>query len=85
MSGTTIGDGAVLAAGSVVVKDVAPYHIVGGNPAQAIKQRFNDEIIQLLLQLKWWTLPLDDIKTLQTELCAAPTAEKLHTWLRRFR
>lgn len=54
MSGIKIGDGAVIAANSHVVKDVEPYSIVGGNPAKHIKYRFNEEQIQKLLHIKWW-------------------------------
>lgn len=54
MSGITIGDGAVIAAGSVVTKDVEPYSIVGGVPAKIIKKRFDDKVIEKLLKLKWW-------------------------------
>lgn len=54
MSGVTIGDGAVIAANAHVVKDIPPYTIVGGNPAKPIKSRFNAEIIDLLLDLRWW-------------------------------
>lgn len=54
MSGITIGDGAVIGAKSVVVKNVAPYSIVGGNPAKELKKRFSDDIINKLLELKWW-------------------------------
>lgn len=43
MSGVTIGDGAIVAAGSVVTKDVAPYDIVGGTPARVLKRRFDNE------------------------------------------
>jgi acetyltransferase-like isoleucine patch superfamily enzyme len=49
MSGIKIGNGAVIAAGSIVTKDVSPYSIVGGNPAQMIRKRFNDDIIRALL------------------------------------
>lgn len=52
--GITIGDGAVVAAGSFVTKDVPPYAIVGGNPAKIIKFRFSFDIIQELLSIKWW-------------------------------
>lgn len=52
--GLTIGDGAVVAAGSVVVKDVPPYAIVGGNPAKVIKYRFSPEIIEKLIASQWW-------------------------------
>ncbi|QZZ23306.1 CatB-related O-acetyltransferase [Leptothermofonsia sichuanensis E412] len=54
MPGVRIGDGAVIAARSVVVKDIPPYTIAGGNPAQPIKQRFNDTEVAQLLEIKWW-------------------------------
>lgn len=54
MPGVKIGDGAIVASNSTVVKNVEPYTIVGGNPAQVIKKRFNDEMISLLLELQWW-------------------------------
>ena len=57
MPGVKIGDGAIIAAYSVVTKDVEPYSVVGGNPARFIKKRFNDELIELLLEFKWWDLP----------------------------
>ena len=57
----TVGDGAVIAADSVVVKDVPPYAIVGGNPAQIIKYRFPPKMIEALLHLRWWDWPLEKI------------------------
>lgn len=54
LAGVTIGDGAVIAAGSVVTKDVEPYAIVGGVPAKLIKMRFDDVIVNKMLQIKWW-------------------------------
>lgn len=54
MSGIKIGDGAVIAANAVVTKDVDPYTIVGGNPAKIIRKRFDDNVIEDLLKLKWW-------------------------------
>lgn len=54
--GITIGDGAVVAAFSVVTKDVPPYTIVGGNPAKVIRKRFPDELCERLLNVKWWEL-----------------------------
>lgn len=56
MSGVRIGNGAVIATNAHVVKDVPPYAIVGGNPARVIRFRFSEEVIDLLLQLKWWEL-----------------------------
>lgn len=57
LGGVTIGDGAVVAAGAVVTKDVPAYAIVGGIPAKVIRYRFTLEIINRLNQLKWWNLP----------------------------
>jgi acetyltransferase-like isoleucine patch superfamily enzyme len=54
MEGVTIGDGAVVAAGAVVVSDVKPYAVVGGCPAKIIKYRFTSEQIKWLQELKWW-------------------------------
>lgn len=54
LSGVTIGDGAIIGAEAVVVKDVAPYSIVAGNPAKRIKFRFNDTQIQKLCTIQWW-------------------------------
>ena len=56
-----IGDGAVIAADSVVVKNVPPYAIVGGNPAQIIKFRFPEDVIESFLRIKWWDWSLDKI------------------------
>lgn len=85
MSGITIGDGAVIAANSMVVKDVLPYSIVGGNPASFIKFRFSDKIIRLLIKLEWWTLPIEDIRNLSADLCAVPNAKKLEQLIKTYR
>lgn len=62
MGGVTIGDGAVVAAGSIVTKDVPPYAIVGGIPAKVIRYRYNQDTINSLLQIKWWDKDLQWIK-----------------------
>jgi acetyltransferase-like isoleucine patch superfamily enzyme len=54
LDGVRIGHGAIIAAGSVVNKDVEPYTIVGGVPAKPIRKRFSDEIISQLIDSKWW-------------------------------
>lgn len=54
LEGVNIGDGVVVAAGAVVTKDIPPYAIVGGVPARIIRYRFDEEIIQNLLRMKWW-------------------------------
>lgn len=61
MSGVNIGDGAIVAAYSVVTKDVPPYAIVGGNPARIIRKRFTEEQIKQLLALKWWDWEIEKI------------------------
>ena len=56
-----IGDGAVIASDCVIVKNVPPYAIVGGNPAKIIKFRFSEDVIESLLRIKWWDWSLDKI------------------------
>lgn len=61
MPGVRIGNGAVVAAGSVVVDDVPDYAIVGGNPAKLIRHRYSDDDIARLLRLSWWDWPLEHL------------------------
>jgi acetyltransferase-like isoleucine patch superfamily enzyme len=61
-SGTRVGDGAVIAAGSYLRGDVPPYSIYGGNPARLLSFRFRPEVIQRLQQIAWWNWPLERIK-----------------------
>lgn len=70
MSGIRIGDGAVVAANSHVVKDVKPYEIVGGNPARHIKFRFDATTIDVLMDLRWWEMEIKDIRPLIPFLCS---------------
>jgi len=69
MSGIHIGDGAVIACNSHVVKDVEPYSIVGGNPARHIKYRFTPEQITKLLEIQWWNWPEDKIQKFIPYMC----------------
>lgn len=62
LPGVEVGDGAILAAGAVVTKDVKPYSIVGGVPARHIRYRFPAEMREKLLAVKWWTWPHERIE-----------------------
>ena len=77
MSGITLASGSVIAAYSVVTKDVAAYTIVGGNPAKPIRQRFEPHIIETLLELRWWDLGDDQINQIIPMLQSKMTAENL--------
>lgn len=70
MPGVHIGDGAIVAANSVVTKDVPPYHIAGGNPCHIIRKRFHDDLIDYLLALKWWDWPAEKIFRNLDALCS---------------
>jgi virginiamycin A acetyltransferase len=61
MPGVHIGDGAIIATNATVTKNVEPYTIVGGNPAQVIKKRFSEEHIAVLLELQWWNWDIEKI------------------------
>jgi virginiamycin A acetyltransferase len=61
MPGVQVGDGAIIAAKSVVVSDVPPYTIFGGNPARCIRQRFDNEVIRSLLEIAWWDWEIEKI------------------------
>lgn len=62
MGGVTIGDGAVVASGAIVTKDVPPFAIVGGIPAKVIRYRYAQDTINSLMQIKWWNRDLQWIK-----------------------
>ena len=71
MQGIKIGDGAIIGTNALVTKDVAPYTIVGGNPAQEIRKRFDQEAIEFLLELAWWNWPIDKISSNLKAICNA--------------
>lgn len=59
MPGVRVGDGAIVAAGSVVAHDVPPYAVVAGNPTRVVRMRFPDDDVDRLLRLAWWDWPVD--------------------------
>lgn len=61
LPGVHIGDGAIIGMNSVVGSDVEPYTIVAGNPAKLIRRRFDEELTELLLRLKWWDKSIEEI------------------------
>jgi virginiamycin A acetyltransferase len=69
MHGVKIGDGAIIAARSMVVKDVPPYAIVAGNPAKVVKMRFDDKAIERLLHIAWWNWDSVKIKKHLDVIC----------------
>ena len=78
MPGVKIGDGAIIASRSVVIKDVEPYTVVGGNPAKEIKKRFSDDIIDRLLKIAWWNWPKEKI-TNNLEVIVSSDINELET------
>lgn len=70
MPGITIGDGAVIGTRAVVTRNIAPYTIVGGNPATVIRQRFEADRIDCLLELKWWDWPDEQLRDAMPTLCS---------------
>jgi virginiamycin A acetyltransferase len=66
LQGVQVGDGSIIAAGSVVTKNIESYTIVAGNPARPIKKRFSENIITELLELKWWNQPKEFIEKNKT-------------------
>ncbi|MDR1475893.1 MAG: CatB-related O-acetyltransferase [Holosporales bacterium] len=64
LPGVNIGDGVIIGMNSVVGRDIPPYTVIIGNPARVIRKRFDDELIELLLEWKWWDLPIVEIKRL---------------------
>ena len=80
LDGVKVGDGAIVAAGSVVVKDVAPYEIVGGVPARCLRMRFEPDVVRSLLENPWWHLDDANLRKLAPLMCSedpAPFLEAL--------
>ena len=64
LSGVDIGDGAIIGANSVVTCNVMPYSVVAGAPARPRSKRFDDQTISALIDLHWWTLPVEKLLSL---------------------
>lgn len=77
LSGVTIGDGAVIANGAIVTKDVPPYAIVAGNPAKLIRWRFDEATRDALQASAWWNWPEQELLNIVDKLCS----EKIQDFL----
>ncbi|MAA98590.1 MAG: type B chloramphenicol O-acetyltransferase [Stappia sp.] len=83
MPGVTIGHGAMIGARALVTKDVAPYSVVGGNPAREIRKRFSAGEIDMLLEMAWWDWPLEEIRGEMQALCSSDIAGLHARWRAR--
>lgn len=64
LPGVHIGDGAIIGLDSVVASNLEPYTVAVGNPARAVRRRFDDGLIELLLKFRWWDRPIAEIREL---------------------
>lgn len=80
MPGITIGDGAIIASRAVVTKDVAPYEVVGSNPAKHIKYRFSPAQIEMLLEMQWWTWSDERLSQCMELMCSADISGLYQFW-----
>ena len=82
LPGVHIEDGAIIGANSVVGSDVEPYTIVVGNPARKLRRRFDDEMVELLTEFKWWDKSIDDINRL-IPILTCSDIEKVKTEIKK--
>lgn len=71
LPGAEIGDGVIIGAGAVVGGCVAPYQIIIGNPARALRARFAPDVVESLLTIRWWDWPIEHIMRHQDAICGA--------------
>ncbi len=81
MPGIRIGDGAVIGTRALVTRDVEPYSIVGGNPAKVIRKRLNDRQIDLLLKMRWWDWPDEQLQPAMPILTSGNVDALHHYWM----
>lgn len=82
MPGVKIGDGAIIAAYSVVVGDIPAYTVYGGDPARFIKRRFDEELTELLLRFRWWDLEPQELADTLPMLCD-PDLERVRAAIKK--
>ncbi|WP_098748294.1 CatB-related O-acetyltransferase [Paenibacillus sp. EZ-K15] len=82
MPGVTIGEGAIVAAGSVVAKDVPPYTIVGGNPAKEIRKRFAEEEIEKLKEMRWFDWKREKIERV-SHILSSSSVDQLYDFYQK--
>ncbi|HEY9881298.1 MAG TPA: CatB-related O-acetyltransferase [Leptolyngbyaceae cyanobacterium] len=71
MPGVQVGDGAIIATGALVTKPVAPYAVVGGNPAVELRKRFPDDVIEALMDVRWWDWDIEKITRNLKAICGS--------------
>lgn len=81
MPGIRIGDGAVIGTRALVTRDVEPYSIVGGNPAKTIRKRLDDRQIELLLEIRWWDWPDEQLKPVMPILTSGDVDALHQYWM----
>ena len=82
LPGVHVGDGAIIGKGAVVGSDIPPYCVAVGNPAKVVRKRFDEELIGLLEETKWWDLPINEIQAL-IPILTSPDLEMLKAELKK--